>query len=734
MSSQIKTKFIEDNAVTNAKLAQIPALSIKGNSSGSTGNASDLSVAQVNTILGDILANGTVPFTADQSLGGNRITNAGDPVGAQDLATKSYTDAAVAALNPEASVYAASTTNLVGTYNNGSSGVGATFTITATGAFTLDGTTPPANTRILIKDQSSGFQNGVYTLTTAGSVGVSPVLTRATDYNTPALINAAGLIPVINGTVNALTSWSQTSPITTIGVDALTYEEFTANPSLYLLKANNLNDVASRSVSFDNLSPMTTGGDLIYGGASGTGTRLPNGSSGQILTSNGGTSAPSWSTPAASSLTNAHIFVGNVSNVSTDVPVSGDLTLINTGAFTIVNNAITNSKIANATIDLTTKVTGILPVANGGTNLSSTTINQLLYSSANNVIAGLPTANSSVLVTDASGVPSISNQLPAPLGINIAAAAGTTLKIKASADTSAGNLQLVSAANGHTANFYIANNGFFYLSAPDNSDYILVQSNTGNLAIGGTGSPDNNTSVTVSQGVNQVQLAVRGNSTQTHNLQIWENSSNAVLASVDQNGNFSVNSIVTTGSPINIASGGTNSSTALNNNRIMVSSGGAIVEAAALTNGQLLIGSTGAAPVAANITAGTGISISNGAGSITVNNSFVNSTDIATTSFSAANNQSSAANVTGLAFSNSTVRAFQAEVSVTVIATSNLYEFFTINGIQRGADWQITYSSTGDVSGFLFSITNAGQIQYTDSNYSGFTSATLKFRADTLPL
>lgn len=68
-----------------------------------------------------------------------------------------------------------------------------------------------------------------------------------------------------------------------------------------------------------------------------------------------------------------------------------------------------------------------------------------------------------------------------------------------------------------------------------------------------------------------------------------------------------------------IANGGTNSSAALNNNRIMVSSGGAIVEAAALTNGQLLIGSTGAAPVAAGLTAGTNVTIGTGAGSITIN-------------------------------------------------------------------------------------------------------------------
>ena len=68
-----------------------------------------------------------------------------------------------------------------------------------------------------------------------------------------------------------------------------------------------------------------------------------------------------------------------------------------------------------------------------------------------------------------------------------------------------------------------------------------------------------------------------------------------------------------------IANGGTNSSSALNNDRIMVSSGGAIVEAGALSDGELLIGSTGAAPVAAAIS-GTAnqVTVVNGAGSITL--------------------------------------------------------------------------------------------------------------------
>ena len=67
-----------------------------------------------------------------------------------------------------------------------------------------------------------------------------------------------------------------------------------------------------------------------------------------------------------------------------------------------------------------------------------------------------------------------------------------------------------------------------------------------------------------------------------------------------------------------VARGGTNSAATLNNNCIMISSSGAIVEASALTNGQLLGGSTGAAPVAASITAGNAMQVTNAAGSITV--------------------------------------------------------------------------------------------------------------------
>lgn len=105
--------------------------------------------------------------------------------------------------------------------------------------------------------------------------------------------------------------------------------------------------------------------------------------------------------------------------------------------------------------------------------------------------------------------------------------------------------------------------------------------------------------------------------------------------------------------------------------------------------------------------------------------------DINETSFSIANNQTSEANITGFAFSNAVVRSFKALVSVEIDAASDLFEVFTLEGIQRGTDWQMSISGTGDDSLIVFSITTAGQVQYTSGNYTTFSSGSIKFRAIT---
>lgn len=185
-----------------------------------TGTASNLSGTPA-------LPNGTTATT--QSAGDNTASLATDAFVTTAIAN------AIAAVNPAVAVLAATTgSNLVGTYTQVGGGIGDTFTVTATGAFSLDGVA--INTigqRVLLKDQTLGQQNGVYFASVVGASLVSPVFTRALDYDTPSDVNNTGSIPVQSGTVNAITSWLLTSQVTSVGSSGsvLTYAEFSVNPT-----------------------------------------------------------------------------------------------------------------------------------------------------------------------------------------------------------------------------------------------------------------------------------------------------------------------------------------------------------------------------------------------------------------------------------------------------------------------------------------------------------------------
>lgn len=100
--------------------------------------------------------------------------------------------------------------------------------------------------------------------------------------------------------------------------------------------------------------------------------------------------------------------------------------------------------------------------------------------------------------------------------------------------------------------------------------------------------------------------------------------------------------------------------------------------------------------------------------------------DIKETSATLVDNQVAAADVTGLAFANATVRSFSTHLS---IVRGSTYETFNLIGIQKGSSWDMSVEAVGDDTGITFSITAAGQIQYTSTSTG--SGATIRFRADT---
>lgn len=213
-----------------------------------------------NTLSGGINLN-CLPLIGGTMLG-DLILN-GDPTVALQAATKQYVDTVATGIAVQPLCYAATTANLNATYANGAAGVGATLTNAgALAAFSLDGTSPALNSRILVKNQTNLFENGCYTLTTVGSGAVAWVLTRATDYDTAAEIQPGTLFMVTNGTVNAVTSWVETNPVVTVGTDPIAFAQFTFSPGSYANTA--LSNLAATSVnaaiipSGDNLRDLGT--------------------------------------------------------------------------------------------------------------------------------------------------------------------------------------------------------------------------------------------------------------------------------------------------------------------------------------------------------------------------------------------------------------------------------------------------------------------------------------------
>lgn len=283
----------------------------------------------------------SVLFGSGVNMQSHSITNVTDPSSAQDASTKNYVDTQLAQLNPADSVQAASTANIAGTYVNSVSGVciGDTFTTTATSAFATDGYTVSVGDRILFKNQTSTFQDGVWVLTAAAVNGVSgAVFTRALDMDSSADFNAGQIIPVNNGTTLSGSSWYQKATNTTCNTSTQNWTLFQNAASSYLLKANNLSDVSSTSTSFANIAPAP-------------------GTSGNVLTSSGGAWVSATPAGAATWVQEAPSGTCNGSTTSftlANTPVSNAAVMLHLDGMILTQGAGKEYTISGSSITLAT--------------------------------------------------------------------------------------------------------------------------------------------------------------------------------------------------------------------------------------------------------------------------------------------------------------------------------------------------------------------------------------------
>ena len=187
--TQIAGRQIKDNAITDAKVAAGAAIASSKLADGS------------NFIKKD----GSVAFTGAISVGNQYITNVQSPNNATDAANKTYVDTLISNLSTlykYRTVHAASTANvLIGAPNS-----------------TLDGHSLTNGDRVLIKNQTTTSENGIYVYN-----GLGYALTRAADSDIYSEITGS-LVYVENGTTLADTRFFCTSNTGgTIGITAITY-------------------------------------------------------------------------------------------------------------------------------------------------------------------------------------------------------------------------------------------------------------------------------------------------------------------------------------------------------------------------------------------------------------------------------------------------------------------------------------------------------------------------------
>jgi len=198
----------------------------------------------------------------------NKVTGLAAPTADTDAANKAYVDAARSGLDVKQSVRVATTGSDISLSNTTTS---------------IDGVTLSDGDRVLVKDQSTGSENGIYVVSTSGA------WSRATDADSSAEVTAGLFTFVAEGSVNGDSGWVlSTNDTITLDTTALTFAKFSGAGQIIA------GDGLSKSGTQSNQIDVNVDGTTTYIDGSDNVAVKSSATAGQVLISDGSSTTPSW--------------------------------------------------------------------------------------------------------------------------------------------------------------------------------------------------------------------------------------------------------------------------------------------------------------------------------------------------------------------------------------------------------------------------------------------------------